>query len=430
MHSIKELLNLYKSNQLIPKNVVFDYIDNIINNDSYNTFITITQNKALEDIENHSKKNFLIPISIKDIYDIKGYPTSNGYLYHKNDIACTSSTMVKTLEEKGFLIVGKNNLTTYSTSVTSKNSIYGDVINPKNKYLTAGGSSSGSAVAVASNMVPCALGSDTSGSTRIPASCCGIVGLKPTYDKSNTTDMTPISQTLDHVGFLTRDVKDIEILFAKLNNISTTFKRKINIGVPLNYFSDNIDSEINDMMEEVYSNFKDIGFSLLPIDTSFLNNQDLITISRNIGTPEMAIYHTKYINQKLYPSYLKELFLKSKNITSIDYLKAMDDRLKLKNKFNKIFKKIDVLLTPTMPIKVPKTSEKNKFYNGSNYDIENIMIKYTTVFNLTGHPAMTIPSGYILDNVSQGIQLIAPYNREHLLFDVARSYEDFIAKQS
>ncbi|PTE89741.1 hypothetical protein BUY89_14155, partial [Staphylococcus equorum] len=320
--------------------------------------------------------------------------------------------MVRTLEEKGFIIVGKNNLTPYSSSVTSQNSIYGDVINPRNRSFTAGGSSSGSAAAVASNMIPCSLSSDTSGSTRIPASCCGIVGLKPTYDKNKLFGMTPISKTLDHIGLLSRNVEDLEIIFNILNDVPTKLQKKLTIGIPTDYFTENIDFEVNDMMEDVYTNFKNLSYSLVPIDTNFLNKNDVIITSRNIGTPEMTVQHKKNINKKQYPEYLKETFTKSQSISSIDYLIAKENSLKLKNEFNKIFQEVDIILTPTMPIKVPLIEASNIYYKGLNNDIEDVMIKYTTVFNLTGHPAITIPSGYVSDNISQGIQLIAPYHSE------------------
>lgn len=430
MHNIQEIVSLYDNNELVPEDIIYDYVKNIINNDEFNTFITITKNKAVKDIEKYHKTNnraYGIPISIKDIYDIEGYPTTNGYLYDKRDNPSKSSDMVKILEEKGFLIVGKNNLTPYSTTITSKNNIYGDVINPKNRSLTAGGSSSGSAAAVASNMVPCAIGSDTSGSTRIPASCCGIVGLKPTYDSSNSFGMTPISETLDHIGLLSRNVKDLKIAFNILNVKSLKkSQKKLTIGIPTDYFTENIDIEINDMMQAVYTNFQNMGHSLVPIDTNFLNKNNVIITSRNIGTPEMTVQHRKNINKKPYPEFLKEIFTKSQSISSIDYLIAKENRLKIKNEFNDIFQEVDIILTPTMPIKVPHTEVNNIYYKGLNNNIEDVMIKYTTVFNLSGHPAITIPSGYVSDNISQGIQLIASHHSEKVLFDIASSYEDFI----
>lgn len=430
MHSIQELVSLYDNEGLEPVDIIYDYINNIINNDEFNTFITITKNKVVKDIAKYHKKAnkiYGIPISIKDIYDIENYPTTNGYLYDKSDYPSESSNMVRILEEKGFLIVGKNNLTPYSATITSKNNIHGDVINPKNRRFTAGGSSSGSAAAVASNMVPCAIGSDTSGSTRIPASCCGVVGLKPTYDKDVSFGMTPISKTLDHIGLLSRNVKDLEIVFniLKVKDLKTSHKN-LTIGIPTEYFTENIDIEINDMMKAVYTNFKNMGHSLVPIDTNFLKKNNINTISRNIGTPEMTVHHRKYINKKIYPEYLKKTFNKSQSISSIDYLSAKEDCSKIKNKFNNIFQAVDVILTPTMPIKVPRIEVDNVYYKGLNHDIEDVMIKYTTVFNLTGHPAITIPSGYVTDDISQGIQLIASYNSESVLFDIASSYEDFI----
>lgn len=429
MHSVKEIVKLYANNALAPEDIICDYVNNIIHNDEFNTFITITKDKAIEDIEKYHKtatKVHGIPISIKDIYDIEGYPTTNGYLYDKNVTPSKSSIMVRTLEEKGFIIVGKNNLTPYSSTVTSQNSIYGDVINPRNRSFTAGGSSSGSAAAVASNMIPCSLSSDTSGSTRIPASCCGIVGLKPTYDKNKLFGMTPISKTLDHIGLLSRNVEDLEIIFNILNDVPTKLQKKLTIGIPTDYFTENIDFEVNDMMEDVYTNFKNLSYSLVPIDTNFLNKNDVIITSRNIGTPEMTVQHKKNINKKQYPEYLKETFTKSQSISSIDYLIAKENSLKLKNEFNKIFQEVDIILTPTMPIKVPLIEASNIYYKGLNNDIEDVMIKYTTVFNLTGHPAITIPSGYVSDNISQGIQLIAPYHSENILLNVAKTYEDFI----
>ncbi|MEB6696258.1 amidase [Mammaliicoccus sciuri] len=369
-------------------------------------------------------------IVIKDVFDMKGLLTSNGTLYGGNQLFPEKSAfIIEQLEELGAVILAKSNMYEYSLGVTSENETYGNVINPLNQYITAGGSSSGSAVSVAEGIVSYAIGTDTSGSTRIPASCNGVVGFKLGYNPLYLEGMTTISKELDHIGVFTQTVQDCQRLFNSLNHLKEkpNSENKPTIGVPNAFFNEGNDETINNMMSFAYHVLQAIGYEIVEIDTSFLMSFDPLKVSRTIGTKDIS--RTAYDREKkgLYPSErIVSINKQGASISNDDYNDALDKKRYITQKFNKLFSDVDVILTPVMPIVTPFVNQAYINRRHKEEDISDVIVQYTNIFNLTGHPAMSIPSGYYARKISQGIQLIVNNNNEYILFDVANSYEHYI----
>lgn len=432
-YKVNELLDGYAKRIFNSRDILEIYIKQIRMNDIYKAFIEITSDLAYKNLKDISFRDdyplYGIPIAFKDVINIEGYITSNGTYKFIQKRAERSAKIVDIFIKNGGIILGKNNLFEFSSGVTSNNNIYGDVINPRNNKITAGGSSSGSAVAVASGLVPCAIGTDTSGSVRIPAACCEIIGLKLAYQPDLLEGITPLSKSLDHLGIFTQDVKDMETIFNVLNNTCQNrrkHKKKLKIGIPNSYFNENFDKEIELMMSDVYSIFETANYELIAIDTNFLMNYDVVGISRNIGTPEFTVAHYNHFieNEELYSSGVKESFNRAKDISSIEYLTSLRMKEKIKNELDNIFKYVDVILTPTLPMVTPEVDTHDLNKQGTKIDVSDALVKYTTVFNLSGHPSISIPSGYKSNGISQSFQMVVHPNNESLLFEAGKMYEN------
>ncbi|WP_017798087.1 amidase [Oceanobacillus kimchii] len=440
--SIEELLEGYKRRTYSPIEITNNYLKRIKEMDTtLHSYITLMEERALEQAEkveatwkNREKMNLYgIPTSFKDAIDIAGFPTTNGSKIDKNNIAKSNAEVVNVLEVSGCITLGKNNMSEYAADVTSKNEHFGNVLNPLNKNRTAGGSSSGSAVSVAAELSIGSIGTDTSGSVRVPAACCGVVGVKPTTGLIGMKGVMPLSWTLDHIGVIANNIDDTKYLMEALTGTKYgKFDDKnglndVKIGLPNVYFNEFNDNTTNLMMEMMINHLVKLGAQLKNVDVSFLNN-DSLKLSRTIGTSEITVGHNeKYtLHKQSYNEGLVQTFKKGNNILAFEYLNALKTREEWKFKMDSLLKEVDIMITPTMPILPPYIHEEQVF-NGKEYEaIGDYMVRNTSPFNFTGHPALTMPSGMKEDGVSLGFQMITSYYREDLLFKTGRIYEQFI----
>ncbi|WP_194165631.1 amidase [Oceanobacillus sp. CFH 90083] len=440
--TIDELLNGYQKRQFTPVEMINAYLRKCKERDStLHSYITLMEKRALEQagkyekvwVNNEKMSLCGIPVSFKDAINISGVPTTNGSQIDLTNIAKRNAEVVDTLETAGCITLGKNNMSEYAADVTSKNKYFGDVFNPLNKKRTAGGSSSGSAVAVAADLCIGSIGTDTSGSVRIPAACCGVVGIKPTVGLVGMKGIMPLSWTLDHVGVIANNMADVTYLTEALIGVKyRQFDYKnglidLKIGLPNAYFNAFNDNITDSMMELVINTLEKLGAQIKMIDVSFLNN-DTVRLSRTIGTSEITVIHNdKYnLHKQKYSKELVQTFERGNNILAFEYLNALKTREAWKLKMDKLLEEVDIMITPTMPI-LPPYIEEEQVFNGKEYEsIGDYMVKYTSPFNFTGHPALTLPSGMKKDGLSVGFQMVTSYYREELLFRVGKVYEQFI----
>lgn len=440
--TINELLEGYQKRKYTPVEIINAYIQKIKENDSnFHSYITLMEERALEKankieaLQTNKEKMCLygIPISFKDAIDILGFPTTSGSKIDIPNIAESNAEIVDLLETAGCITLGKNNMSEYAADVTSKNKHFGDVINPLNKKRIAGGSSSGSAVSVAAGLCVGSIGTDTSGSVRIPAACCGVVGIKPTIGLIGMRGVKALSWTLDHIGIIANNIDDVKYLMENsIGKKNHQFDCKnglkdLKIGLPNVYFNEFNDRVTDSMMELVIKNLKQLGAQIKKVDVSFLND-DMVKLSRTIGTSEMTVIHNdKYkIYKDQYSKELIQTFKRGNEILAIDYLNALKTRTEWKRKMESILEDVDIMITPTMPILPPYIDEEMVFKGEENENIGDFMVRYTSPFNFTGHPALTLPSGMKEDGLSLGFQMIASYYSEDILFQAGKVYEQFV----
>ncbi|MGE6375892.1 amidase [Peribacillus muralis] len=437
--TIKELMEGYKKKQFSPTEITKWYLNRIRElNPKIHAYITITEEKALDQAKKAEVKLSAgeasgllgVPISYKDSIDTKGILTTSGSIIDEKRIPAEDAEVVTKLEQEGSISLGKTNMYEYAFGITSQNPFFGDVINPWNKDKTAGGSSGGSAAAVAANLCLGSIGTDTAGSIRVPAACCGVVGIKPTYDLVSMKGMTPLSWTLDHAGPISGNVEDTAIIMQALTNIPYT-KACLNglaglrIGLPTHYFNETMDHEVSSMYDKAIRHMTELGADVVEVDTSFLT--DVVRIATTFGTSEVGLVHKERIQTAfhLYSEGAQKTFEKSRLISAFDYLTAMQIRTEWTRRFSGIFTDIDVMMTPAMPIVTPDVQAEGVTINGANESIGDCMIRYTIPFNITGHPVLSMPAGLTGTGIPLGIQLVANHDREDLLFRVGYAYEQY-----
>ncbi|MFD1707372.1 amidase [Siminovitchia sediminis] len=407
-------------------------------NGENNAFISVSSKIALEEAKNAEKEilsgNYRgplhgIPLALKDNISVKSLFCTNGSIIDKNNMAHNDAFLVKQLRHEGAIIVGKTNLDEYANHVIGMNRHYGIIKNPINNNHTAGGSSGGSAVSVALNLSYGAIGTDTSGSVRIPAACCGIVGLKPTYNLIPTEGVTPLSWSLDHVGILAKDCNDVSILLRSLlvgsKETSTNLDppmdiSQLTIGVPENYFFEMVDEMVEKKIREVINIFISQGARVKYINIP--NVEQALMAQEDIIGAEGAFLHKFQLedHKGKYEEGNYEYFKHGLTITRSKYEESLIIRQRLNRDFQQIFNSVDILLTPTLPITAPKLTAEKVTWGNYEEDILTALSRFTGPFNVTGLPALSVPLGIDMDGLPIGLQIVGNMYSENKIVSVGK----------
>ncbi|MGM8365295.1 amidase [Virgibacillus sp. W0181] len=447
--SLSHIASLIRKKEVSPVEITTRILNKIEEeNPGNNAFISICNEIAVEDAKAAEKEivsgNYKgplhgVPLAMKDNISVKNTRCTNGSIISNHNISQNDALLVQQLRYQGAVIVGKTNLDEYANNVVGKNKHYGTIKNPLNADYSVGGSSGGSAVAVASNLSYGAIGTDTSGSIRIPAACCGVVGLKPTYNLIPTAGVTPLSWSLDHAGVLARNCVDLSIIFQSLvaGSKPTYLDKEVDlsqltIGVPENYFFELLDVTVEKKIREVIEIFINQGANVkqvtIPNIESAINAQEKI-----IGT-EGAFFHQFKLeeNKDKYEVENYEYFKHGLTISNKQYNEALKIRQKMNKNFQQVFDDIDILLTPTLPITTPKLTAGKINWGEQEEDILSTMSRYTGPFNVSGLPALSVPVGYNTDGLSIGLQIVGNMYSENQLIAVGnwimKELEDDISK--
>lgn len=436
--SIQEIIKGYEVRDFSPVEIIKEYVKQIkILNPNLNAFITVNEEKAINQALISESKIMAgeeigilegIPISYKDNIDTKGIITTSGSPIHKSRIPVSNAFIVKKLQAEGTVNIGKVNMFEFAFGITSKNPYFGDIKNPWNPCVTAGGSSGGSAVAVAANLCMGSIGTDTAGSIRVPSSCCGVVGLKPTFNLVNMNGIMPLSNSLDHAGPIARNVADLAILMEAITqkpfrNYCNGDIRGIRIGISKRYFNEQLDTEVKSLYEKAIRTLEEMGAILIEVEVPCVEE------SRNtahiLATTEVGYFHKELLATSFdqYSEGAQKTFDKSKLISAHSYIHALDKRSKMKGEVNHLFETIDILVTPTMPIGATDIDLKEISFEGITESVDESLIRFTCLFNITGHPALSIPGGLSQRGIPIGLQLIANHNREDQLITTAFAFE-------
>lgn len=387
-------------------------------NNKINAIVTFNEN-AINEAEELEKNGIEpIPIGVKDIIFTKGIKTTMGSKLYQNFIPKNDAYIIKKIKKLGYVVIGKTNTHEFASGVTTTSSIFGPTKNPHDIYRISGGSSGGSAAAVAANIVPIAIGTDTAGSIRIPASLCGVYGYKPSYNKINTEGVFPLAKSFDTIGFLSNDFNQILNISFKLNLFKKIDIKKIKIGIPKWYkLPENLKQYNNELIEKVENKFLDYVAKLgidyefvdMPIAQKYLNYYPIIRYS------EATSVHIK--NKDKWDQYfpdVRRLLEKGLEYKAVDYLEALSYQILIKEELKKISKKYDVLLTPTTPIPAPTIEDVLGKEDGI---IRSILTYYTVYSSYAEAPSVSIPELEI-NNLPVGVQVIANYNEDIKLLNI------------
>jgi aspartyl-tRNA(Asn)/glutamyl-tRNA(Gln) amidotransferase subunit A len=381
-------------------------------------FITLTAESALAeakradaDLANGVDRGPLhgIPVALKDLYDTAGVRTTGGSRIFGDRVPERDCAVVERLRAAGAVFLGKLNLHEWALGVTNQNPHFGPASNPWDTSRIPGGSSGGSAIAVASGFCYFSPGSDTGGSIRIPASLCGVAGLKPTYGRVSLRGVIPLAWTLDHSGPLART----DDYAAGIEDGATG----VRVVIPTNHFFDDIDPEVDAAVREAARVLTSLGASLTE---SALPRVDLLaTTQRAILLTDAAAYHREHLRERaadIGADVLTRLRT-GQTFTGMDYAQARRDRDELRREWIALLREHDVILSPTTPIVAPLRDGQDAVAAAQR------LTANTAPFNLTGLPAISIPCGFTQAGLPIGLQLAAGPWCEALLLRAARAYE-------
>jgi aspartyl-tRNA(Asn)/glutamyl-tRNA(Gln) amidotransferase subunit A len=381
-----------------------------------------------------------IPVAIKDIIYIEGVRCTAGSKILADNVATYDAPVVRRLKAAGAVLVGTTNLHEFAGGVTSENPHYGPVHNPWNIARVSGGSSGGSAAAVASGLCAAALGTDTAGSVRIPASLCGVVGLKPTYGLVSRLGVIPLASSFDTVGTLTSSAWDAAALLQAIaghepEDITTlsveadVYSEELagsaggtKVGVPRKFFRNRVDSKIEDALSNSLDRLVKAGCSVSDIE--FAELEKAYDLWLPIRLAEATAFHLRWLEEapQQYGEDVLASLQKGKGISAVDYVNAQNSRPLFTQSFLSSMRGIDIVALPCTPIVAPRIGEKEVTAGTEKTTVRSALLGLTVPFNVVGFPSISVPAG-IIDGLPVGMQLVAgPFN-EMLLLRTALALE-------
>jgi aspartyl-tRNA(Asn)/glutamyl-tRNA(Gln) amidotransferase subunit A len=445
LHDAAEML---RTRQISPVELTQAQLARIAQLDSrVNSFITITPELALQQArqaEAEIGRGFYrgalhgIPLALKDLYETQGIRTTAGSTFFAEYIPESDAAVVQKIRDAGSVLLGKLNMHEIALGVTNENPHYGDCCNPWDLKRMTGGSSGGSAAALAAGLCMGSMGSDTGGSIRIPASLCGVVGFKPTYGRISLRGVIPLSWNLDHAGPMGRCVQDVAILLQSTGGYDPQDAWSVDmpmgdyLSLPENgikgwrialaandYFTDPeiVDGEVHTAVNMAAKVFEDLG--AIVEEVSFPNAREA-TMANGLMTPSdgAAFHHQRLAEnpQGFGADVLKRLRAGSA-YTSTEYILARRMQTILRCQFNEFFNEYDLLLTPTTPITAPERGSADPV------DRPRLLTRFTAPFNLTGLPALSVPCGWSSEKLPIGLQLVGKSWTEAKVLTAGRLYE-------
>jgi aspartyl-tRNA(Asn)/glutamyl-tRNA(Gln) amidotransferase subunit A len=446
--TIFQAAQLLEKKEISPVELTLAHLERIQQLDTQlDAFITITPELALQQaylaeqqIRQGSYKSGLhgVPLGLKDLFETEGIRTTAGSTFFAEYIPDADAAVVQKLKGAGAILLGKLNMHEIALGVTNENPHYGDCCNPWDLQCITGGSSGGNAAALAAGLCMGALGTDTGGSIRIPASLCGVVGLKPTYGRVSLRGVIPLSWNLDHAGPMARCVRDVAILLQAIAGYDPQDAWSVNVplddyltplGEDLNgwrialasdsYFTDHevVDSDVLQAMHRAAAVFESLGASVEGV--AFPNAREAAMANGLITPSDAAAFHHQRLaeNPQGFGSDVLKRLRTGAAYTSTEYSLARRMQTILRCQFNEFLDEFDLLITPTTPTSAPQ--------RGSADAVERArqLTRFTAPFNLTGLPALSIPCGWSSKKMPIGLQLIGKAWAERKVLWAAELYE-------
>jgi aspartyl-tRNA(Asn)/glutamyl-tRNA(Gln) amidotransferase subunit A len=445
--SLREAAGLIERREISPVELTRACLDRIAaGNDDLRVFITVMEERAIA-VAARAERSITagkyrgplhgIPVSVKDLVDVAGTPTTSGSRVPPRRPA-HDATVVTSLLRAGAVIIGKTNLHEFAFGTTSDETAFGPVRNPHDRTRSAGGSSAGAAVALLEGMCFGSIGTDTGGSIRIPAAACGVTGLKPTLGEISTDGVVPLSTTLDHIGPMARTVEDTALIFHALvdhepldgtqgrlllDRPTAEATGPLWLGVPVPYFFDKLDDDVVRLFGEVRTTLERAGHTLG--DVSIAHAERTAEVYLHIVLPEAAWYHGPLLERygDRYSPGVRLRLEMGRYILAEDYQRAMHARLALRRAVDHALEGLDALLLPALPIGAPALGAASVAVGGATEPVRATMLRLTQLFNITGHPAIAMPCGTGGDGLPRAIQLVGHRGSTERLLEVAAAVE-------
>ncbi|MEP6492239.1 MAG: amidase [bacterium] len=373
-----------------------------------------------------------MPISIKDLIDIAGQPTTAASRVRAAHVATRDAMVVKRLRDAGAVLIGKTNLHEFALGTTSEESAFGAVHNPLDVTRSAGGSSGGSAAAVATGMGLASIGSDTGGSVRIPAAACGVVGLKPSRGEVPLDGVVPLCATFDSVGPIARSVDDAAALWAVLAGrpaarIESPSPRAVTLGALGGYFMALLESDVRTGFANAIERLRTCGVSVDPRTVE--GTEAIVDTYVNISLPEAALWHAPTLDSRAgdYQPPVRERLERGRTIAAVSYLRAREVRDALTRAVDSALEGYDALVLPTLPIIAPLLGAADvTMDDGEKLLVRAAMLRLTQLFNITGHPAISLPIPAV--GMPVGLQLVGRRDATLELLAVAQACEKVLGE--
>jgi aspartyl-tRNA(Asn)/glutamyl-tRNA(Gln) amidotransferase subunit A len=369
-----------------------------------------------------------IPVALKDLFYTRGVKTTAGSLVYKDFIPTYDATVVERLHEAGAISIGKTNLHEIAFGITSKNPHYGFVLNPLDPQRLAGGSSGGSAALVAGKFLPMALGTDTGGSIRVPASFCGIAGLKPTYGLVSRHGVLPLAFSLDHVGPLGSCVEDCALALNALvggqdyNVPAAADLKGLRAGVPRTFFFDRLADDVRAAVEGALEQLRRLGADVRDVETPDFNEMN--ATARVAQLAETAAIYVNHTDKAQFGEDVWALLEQGRMIMGHEYVNAQRLRTVFRRQFDELWRRVDVLVGPTTPMTAPLLEQSTVTIQGQEENVRMAATRLVRALNLLGEPALSIRCGQGSDGMPVGLQLIAPPFAEATLVRVGKTLEE------
>lgn len=417
-------------------------------NPTLNAFLTVMAEDAMaqarqaeEEIRHRRWRGPLhgVPLGLKDILDTAGVRTTAASALFEDRIPTEDAAVVARLKNAGAILLGKQNLHEFAYGASSVVTYYGEVRNPWNTEYIAGGSSSGSAAAVAAGLGYGAIGTDTAGSIRQPAALCGVVGLKPTYGRVSARGVIPLSWTLDHVGPITRTVADAAILLQVIAGFDPgdscscdvsvpdylgalkDSPGKYRLGVPRRYFYEELEPEIAAAVNEAMRVLASLGAEIQDLELQ-------VPTDRTVQSAESYAYHAEYVarSHELYQPETLRRIQTGANVSTSDYILRRREMEQTRRDIESIFRDFDLLVTPTTPVSPPTLAELKQDPDTLR-PREIALLRNTRPINVWGLPAISVPCGFTEAGLPIGLQIIGPHWQEARVLQLAHAFEQATA---
>lgn len=449
---IKELSELLADGSLSPVEVVQDTLQRIERLDpALNSYLTVTAERALDqaakaerEIRAGRKRGPLhgIPYAAKDLLDTSGIRTTVGSGLRARHVPTSSAAVIEKLDDAGAILLGKTGLHEWAYGITSTNPHFGPVRNPWDPERIPGGSSGGSAAALAAGLCTFSLGSDTGGSIRIPAALCGIPGLKPTFGRISRRGVFPLGHTLDTLGPFGLRVADTALTYGAIAGHDPSDPASVDrtvelptlqpepsltetvIGVPSRFLFDHLDTEIGDAVGHALSVLESLGAELRTVPTPSVEAAN--SLHRLILLAEATSVHRRRLDSHRtdFGDDVRALLDQGRFVLATDYLDAQRARREFCREFDAVLRDVDALVMPAVPIPTARIGELEIEVGGTVENVRLATTRNVRALNLTGLPVLSVPCGFRSDGLPVGLQIVGPKYGEAGILAIGHAYEE------